>query len=164
MDRHYEPLWSYVGYLTGGAAEAEDILHQAFLVLFDRLAVGESIDPEAGKWLRGAVRNLVHAWWRQKRRLPQDLADRLELLAAEADDAPTAAAKAELRAALEHCLGTLEPDDRQFVAGHYEEGLRITEIAGRMQVNAATARVRLFRLRQALRTCVQSQLAGRATP
>ncbi len=105
------------------------------------------------------VRNLVRGWWRDKQKLPQDLADRLHELAAEADDVSETAAMAELVAALEHCLGKLAPAARRFVAARYEEGLQITQIAERENLNAATARVQLFRIRQHLKACVEAALA-----
>ena len=164
VDRHYEPLWGYVGLLTGGASDAEDILHQAFLLAFDRLAAGREFEGEPAKWLRGTVRNLVRVWWRQRRKLPQDVADRLKLLADQADDIPTTVANKELRAALARCMGKLGPHDRQLLARRYEQGLRVTAIAQQMRRNAATVRVRLFRIRQALKLCVEAQLAhGGAT-
>ena len=160
VDRHYDGLWSYVSYLTRGADETEDLVHQAFLLAFERLAEGVEFRGDVGRWLRGAARNLVRAWWREKRKLPQDVADRLALLADEADDALTNVAKSEVRAALEHCLGKLPDPDRHLVAQRYERGLRVTAIAEELERNAASIRVRLFRIRQALKACVEGQLAG----
>lgn len=162
VEQYYGDLWSYVSFLTGGSADGEDILHQAFLLAFDRLAEGDTGErriANPGKWLRGTIRNLVHAWWRQKRKLPRDLADQLEQLAAQADDATTAAVKAEMEAALEHCLGMLSQTAQRLVSARYDEGLRITQIAEQMNLNAATARVRLFRIRTGLKTCVETVLS-----
>ena len=164
VDRHYDGVWAYVGALAGGAAEAEDIVHQAFLAAFDRLAAEKEFTSDAGAWLRATARNMVYTWWRERRRMPQDVADRLRQVADEADDALTRAAKAEVRAALAHCLEKLPEADRQLVAGRYEQGLRITHMAKQLQQNVATVRVRLFRIRQALKRCVEARLAhGGAT-
>lgn len=157
VDEHYAGLWSYVRALTGGTAECEDILHEAFLAAFDRLADGRDLGRNPPAWLRGVVRNQVHVWWRQKAKLPQDVADRLKLLAEEADGLPERLVQAETHAALERCLSKLPADDRRFVAQRYQEGLRVTQLAERWKLNVATARVRLFRLRQALKTCLESQ-------
>ena len=164
VDRHYDGLWAYVGALTGGATEAEDIVHQAFLAAFDRLAAGTEFEGDPGRWLRATARHMVYAWWRHQRRMPQDVADRLRQVADEADDALTRAARREVQAALDQCLGKLPDQDRRLVAERYEQGLRVTEIAERLERNAATVRVRLFRIRQALRRCVEAVLAkGGAT-
>ncbi len=159
MDRHYEGVWRYARFLTRGAAEAEDMVHEAFLLAFDRLAAGQEFAGDPGAWLRGAVRNLVRAWWRERRKLPQDVVEQLGVLAEEADAALAAAVGQELRAALDHCLGLLGAEDRDLVARRYERGMRITEIAEELRRNAATVRVQLFRIRQALKECVEAQLA-----
>ena len=159
VDRHYEGVWRYARFLTRGAAEAEDMVHEAFLLAFDRLVEGQEFTGDAGAWLRGTLRNLVRSWWRERQKLPQDVADRLGLLAEEADTALTVAAGEELRAALDHCLGLLAPEDGELVAQRYQRGLRITQIAEELRRNAATVRVQLFRIRQALKECVEGQLA-----
>ena len=157
VNEHYEPLWSYASFLTGGAADAEDITHQAFLLVFDRLATERRID-DAGLWLRGVVRNLVRAWWRAKRALPQDLADQLSRLAEEVEDAATADSRTEREAALASCLEKLSADERQIVTARYEDGLRIKQIAERESLNVATARVKLFRIRERLKSCIEMTL------
>ena len=164
MDRHYEGVWRYARFLTRGAAEAEDLVHEAFLIAFDRLMEGQEFTGDAGAWLRGTLRNLVKSWWRERQKLPQDVADRLGLLADETEEAWASLAGEELRAALDHCLGLLGPEDRDLVARRYEQGTRINRIAEELRRNAATVRVQLFRIRQALKECVEGQLAkGLAT-
>lgn len=164
VDRHYDSAWAYVSALTSGADEAEDIVHQAFLAAFDRLAAGRAFTGDPGRWLRATGRNLVYAWWRQRRRMPQDVADRLKQVADEADDALTRAARREVQAALDQCLDELAEEDRLLVAERYEQGLRVTEMAERLRCKAATLRVRLFRIRQGLRRCVDAVLSqGGAT-
>jgi RNA polymerase sigma-70 factor (ECF subfamily) len=158
VDRHYDGVWAYAAALTGGAAEAEDIAHQAFLAAFDRLAAGREFEGDPGAWLRATARNMVYSWWRQQRRMPQDVADRLLQVADEADDALTRAARAEVQAALGECLGKLPAADRRLVAERYEHGRRITDIARELREKAVTLRVRLFRIREALRRCVEAAL------
>lgn len=158
VDEHYEPLWSYVSVLTRGASETEDITHQAFLLAFDRLSSELTID-DPGRWLRGVVRNLVRAWWREQRKMPLDLADQLCRLAEAADDSAPAELTAEREAALTECLERLTADERRVVEARYQDGLRITQIAERERLNVATARVKLFRIRERLKTCVESKVA-----
>ena len=148
-----------MGYLTGGSRDREDLLHEAFLLAFDRLAAGIEFQGDPGRWLRGVLRNLARAWWRKKRKVPDDLADHLKRLADRADDVPSLAASRELNAALNHCLGTLRPAERRLVAERYEQGLRVTAIAKQLRRNVATVRVQLYRIRQSLKLCVEAQLA-----
>lgn len=164
MDAHYEGVWAYVSFLTSGSNDTEDLVHQAFLLAFERLAKGEGFSGDPGKWLRGVARNLVYAWWRRQRRMPNGLADKLKLVMDESDDAATMASMAELRTALDRCLAKLPADDRALVAKRYEEGLRIVAIAEALKANVSSIRVRLFRIRQALKLCIERQLPGWSTP
>lgn len=153
-------MWSYVNLLTGGLPDSEDLTHQAFLLAFDRLASEDRTIEDMGKWLRGVVRNLVRAWWREKRRLPQHLAEQIYELAEQAESLPDQVARAELADALQRCLNQLTPAARRLVVARYEQGLPIHQIAHEESLNVATARVRLFRIRDALRTCLESSLGG----
>ena len=164
VDRNYDPLWSYGHFLTGGTPDSEDILHQAFLLAHDYLANGGTFRVGPGKWLRGVVRNLVRTWWSEKRKMPRDLAGRLAFLAGQDERGATAVVPEELMAALEHCLGKLGADDRTLVSKRYEQGLRIVAIAERMQCNVTTLRVRLFRVRQSLKACVETVLSRGGVP
>ena len=159
LERYYDQLWSYVRFLTGGSTDSEDIVHQVFLRAHDRLASGENFRVRADVWLRGAARNLVRAWWREKRRLPENLADRLPFVAEQDKRGTSTTTSEEMMTALEHCLGKLSVDDQLLVSKRYEEGLQIVAIATQIQCNAATLRVRLFRIRQGLKRCMESILS-----
>lgn len=158
VDEHYEPLWSYVSFLTRGATEAEDITHQAFLLAFDRLLDEKAID-DMGLWLRGVARNLVRAWWREKRKLPARVADYLCRLAEEADSGSLEELRSERQAALAKCMQKLSSDELQLVQARYRDGLKLTQIAKLNAANEATTRVRLFRIRERLKTCIELALA-----
>jgi RNA polymerase sigma-70 factor (ECF subfamily) len=160
VDGHYVSLHSYVRFLSGASAETEDIVQQAFLLAYDRLAAGREFEGDAGLWLRGTARNLVLAWWRQKRNIPEKLALYLARLAERADDPHASAARAELTAALRRCLEKLNPDDRLLVAKRYEEDMGATEIAETSQRNVTTVYVRLHRIRRGLKRCVEAALSG----
>ena len=157
IDAHYQAVWQYVLTLTRGASEAEDLTHEAFLLAFDRLVERRPIDSP-GLWLRGVVRNLVKEWWRKKRRLPIELAEQLRQLAEDVDNS-SEELRAGREAALTRCLEKLTDDERQLMRARYEDGLRITQIAEQQEANAETMRVRLFRIRERLKTCVELTFA-----
>lgn len=160
VDDHYEPLLRYAQFLLGRSGPVEDVVHQTFLLAFDRLAVGQPFQDDPGKWLRGAVRNLVRDVWRQQRKLPQDVADQLQQVVHQADEAGDAIDRSLVREALHRCLERLDGGDRDLIGRHYAGGSQISEIARRGELNAATLRVRLFRIRQGLKSCIEGQFAG----
>lgn len=161
MDRHYGSVWACVSVLTARSADTEDLVHQAFLLAFERLADGGGFTGDPGKWLGGTARHLVFAWWREKRRMPETVAQRLEaLVAREDEDALSRADRAEVRAALHQCLARLSEEERYLVRQHYEEDEGLVRIAESLRLNAVTVRTRLHRIRQALRRCLEAALSG----
>jgi len=160
VDDHYEALLRYARFLLGRRGPIEDVVHQAFLLAFDRLAAGQPFQDDPGKWLRGTVRNLVRDVWRQQRKLPQDVADQLQQVVLQADEAGDAIDRTRVQEALRRCLERLEAGDRDLIGQHYAGGAQISEIARREELNAATLRVRLFRIRQGLKFCIEGHFAG----
>lgn len=156
--QHYKSVWAYVTLLTNRSDETEDLVHQAFLLAFDRLADGVEFTGDPGRWIRGTARNLAFAWWREKRKTPGELLERLGTVT-EGSEGPFArAAKAEVSDALRDCLGKLSGEERELVRRRYEDGDRITRIAEDGQASAVSLRARLYRIRQALKRCVEAQL------
>lgn len=82
FDSWYESMVRYAVRLTGSVDEAEEIVQEAFLSLFDELAAGKSIEnPRAWTFCvvrRGAGKRLQH---HLKREVPLDEVDLLDRLA-----------------------------------------------------------------------------------
>jgi DNA-directed RNA polymerase specialized sigma24 family protein len=55
VDDHYEALSSYAHSLLGEKQDVEDVVHQAFMLTFERLADGLPFEGEPARWLRGCV-------------------------------------------------------------------------------------------------------------
>lgn len=160
VDSEYEAVSSYARFLTGSGDHVEDLVHEAFLLAFDRLAEGNPFTGDPGKWLRGTLRNLVKGWWRERIRLPQDVADQLADVAQRADDLGESLDRQAMAAALERCIEKLSAEDQDLIARRYQQDDRVGRIAERLRINESTVRVRLFRARQALKDCVESQFSG----
>lgn len=160
VDRHYGSVWACVSVLTARSADTEDLVHQAFLLAFERLADGVEFAGDPGQWLRGTARHLVYAWWRQKRSMPEALAARLEAMLQREEDPFSRAARAEIATALRQCLDKLSAEERQLVQRRYEAGEGLVRIAEALQLHAVTVRTRLHRIRQALRHCLDAALSG----
>ena len=135
VDDHYEPLLSYAHFLLGHREQVEDVVQQAFMLAFDRLADSQAFRGNPWKWLRGTVRNLVYDVWRQPRRLLQDVADLLHQVVLEADEAGDGMDRSRVREALRRCLDTLGEGDRRLIDQRYEKGWRIFKIARQMKIS-----------------------------
>lgn len=159
VERYYEDLWTYSAYLMGGrTGDAEDILQEAFLAVFDRLAKGGGFTGDPGLWLRGVVRNLVRQWWRDKKRVPAVAVEEFMNLAEATDSSLDASLQDELMDALTLCIQQLEEPERRLVSKRYQGDFDADEAARSTGVNVKTVYVRLFRIRSWLKECVEKHV------
>jgi RNA polymerase sigma-70 factor (ECF subfamily) len=143
-DRTARALWAFVFRATGHAADADDIVSEAFCRLLqsaDRLAG----DDECRRYVFRIAGNLVVDRWRKQRRdQEQPIAEHPALLAPnplEADDVVASFAK-------------LTEHDRVLLWLAYVEGHSHAEIAATVGVRTGSVKVLLSRARERLRRLV----------
>ncbi|MDA0284608.1 MAG: sigma factor-like helix-turn-helix DNA-binding protein, partial [Planctomycetota bacterium] len=61
--------------------------------------------------------------------------------------------------ALRHCVEKLQENDREIVRAHYETELSLAEISAEAGRSVGALKQVLFRVRRALRACIERQLA-----
>jgi RNA polymerase sigma-70 factor (ECF subfamily) len=145
-DRHASLLLRLLTRVLGASQEAEDVLHEVFLEVWERAG-----DYDPG---RGSVRA-----WLVMRARSRGL-DRLRALGrARAAQLPSASSAAPEPStpdllSVRQALGSLAPDLRQLLVLGYFEGMSSAEIAERQQLAIGTVKSRVARalaeLRQAL--------------
>jgi RNA polymerase sigma-70 factor (ECF subfamily) len=139
--------------------QAEDVLHDAFISIWQR---AESFNPARGEgrgWVYSVVRNaalnLVRSGARQVD-VSEDAAEAIDDQAALAAYA-SAGDPFELRAdlgRLDNCLQGLEPARRDCILYAYVEGCSHGEIAERLQTPLGTVKAWIQRGMRALRECM----------
>jgi RNA polymerase sigma-70 factor (ECF subfamily) len=142
---HHERFLRFVARRTGNRADAEDVLHAAYLrVLRLELPEGEG----AVRWFQRVLRNaLVDA---ARRRGVEERA-----LEREAAEGPAAVAPDELDAAVCACvldvLPAVKPEYAALLRAVDLEGRAVADAAAEQSITPNNASVRLHRARQALR-------------
>jgi len=154
--RHYwSPLVAYVTKLLDDKAEAEDVVQDTFLDLWNRSARWESSGSVVA-FLYQVARHLALNRARRRRvrwRWASEVKDRVQ------PQSPPAALetieRAELAAAIDEAIQTLPPRRREVFTLAYLHGLRHSEIAVVMGLSRQTAKnqmsAALSQLRQSLR-------------
>lgn len=137
---------------------AEDIVQETLLIAIRKR---ESYVAEAdfGLWLVSIARNVwfrerEKAGTRRRRFVPQPV----EELAIELADVPAETWDRET-AALRRCVAKLGDEDRTLLQRHFTDGEGYEAVAAALSRTLAWVKVRMHRLRKALLTCVQRQLA-----
>lgn len=151
--RSEREIFRYVVALVPNVADAEDIVQQAALALwekFDDYDPGQPFTPWACRFALNKARQWMERHQRWKALLDRGLAE--ELAARHEALRPEFEAKL---GRLEGCLGQLPKDQRALVEGYYYRREDIARLAtGSGRTVAATYKA-LQRIRQALQSCIE---------
>ena len=153
--RSERELFRYVAALVPNVADAEDIVQQTAIVLWEKF---DAYDPTQSftPWACRFALNKARQWIERRQRwqalldhgLAEELAHRRQELQPEF----------ELRLKhLEACLGELPPTQRSLVEGYYYERTDIASLAQDSGRTVAATYKMLQRIRQALQICVENQ-------
>ena len=152
-----------VGYAYGllrDHARAEDVVHDAYLVVMDKYDQFEE-GTSMIAWCRTIVRFKISETVRRERRLIP-LEERILNDAVE-NAFQTTQRDADVRLddgsneALEYCLSRLKEAHQTMIAACYKEQLTYEELATRFNLNVETVRKRLYRIRTSLRDCAEKR-------
>ncbi|MEM7809967.1 MAG: sigma-70 family RNA polymerase sigma factor [Planctomycetota bacterium] len=159
LTRHYAAIRRHLIILVGDLGDAEDLMQETALVLWDRF---ETHDPDASflAWAKGVATNLARNFLRKRYRNPRkQVGFTPGALASLAKVSEGAAELFELRLEkLEDCLAKLSERDRRMVWECYGNGTKIVAFASRHDKSAGTVRSRLHRLRERLHDCISRKM------
>ncbi len=153
--RSEREIFRYVAALIPNATDAEDIVQQTALALwekFDAYDPGQPFTPWACRFALNKARQWMERRQRWQALLDQGLAEELAQRRQELQP--------ELERRLRHlegCLGRLPPVQRALVEGYYYERADIESLARRMGRTVEATYKALQRIRQGLQVCVEGQ-------
>ncbi|MDP3073032.1 MAG: sigma-70 family RNA polymerase sigma factor [Opitutaceae bacterium] len=153
---HEPAIRAFVRRLVPSRADADDVLQEAALVLWDKF--DEFRDGlEFRAWAFGVARFKVLSWLRDRRRDRLVLSEEVvELIAIETEkDEPHLARQ---RTTLELCVEKLAPPQRDLLLAAYQPDSRIHEVAANSGRTVAGFYQWLHRIRQMLLECVRREL------
>jgi RNA polymerase sigma-70 factor (ECF subfamily) len=158
-DRFSGPLYSAALHILQDAAEAQDIVHDAFITLWEKASTFERTRGSAFSWSVTLVRNRAIDRIRMRRRraellaesVPEDLGYGTDGGAPSADDAAVQGDNARL---VRSAIAELPAEQRRALELAFFGGLTQEEIARRLQEPLGTVKARirrgLLKLREAL--------------
>jgi RNA polymerase sigma factor (sigma-70 family) len=156
FDRYYAEIHGYVARRLG-ASRAEDVASETFLVAFDRRRRYDLAYPSARPWLYGIASNLVARHRRAEVRRYRALS-RADVTHAVDSDAERVARRLDaraLRGRLGAALAEVAARDREVLLLVAWAQLSLEETARALGIPAGTARSRLHRARQRMRTALE---------
>jgi RNA polymerase sigma-70 factor (ECF subfamily) len=159
--RSEREIFRYVAVLVPNVADAEDIVQQTALALWEKF---DAYDPDQPftPWACRFALNKTKQWIERRQRwqalleggLAEELAQRREEL------------RSEIETRLKHlegCLNKLPAEQRSMVEGYYYRRDGIEKLAEETDRTVAAAYKTLQRIRQALQTCIENAAKGVAS-
>jgi RNA polymerase sigma-70 factor (ECF subfamily) len=155
---------AFLGRFSGHPDVVDDLAQETFLRAFTNL---DSFDGRAPflAWVAGIARNLALEHLRKEsRRLARQnarLADAMAAWRAQGPESESTTPEGHERyvRAIQGCLGGLPPKSAEAIDRHYFRGEPAVNLARRLKTSANAVHQLLFRVRQALRRCVEKRLA-----
>ena len=152
--RSEREIFRYVAALVPNMTDAEDIVQQTALTLWEKFDAYDPTQPFT-PWACRFALNKARQWIERRQRwqallehgLAEELAQRRQELQPEFERRLTH---------LEACLGKLPPGQRSLVAAYYYERTDVESLAGRSGRTVAATYKMLQRIRQALQLCVEN--------
>lgn len=149
-DHYSRPLFALAVRILNDSREAEDIVHDGFLSVWEKARDFDHVKGAPFSWIVTMVRNRAIDRLRSRKR-------RAELLAASApadlgydeslsaNEAAESAERSESSAAIRQAVHTLPPEQRQALELAFFSGLTQQEIAARLQQPLGTIKARIRR-------------------
>ena len=161
---HHARVRAYLWKFVRQPDAADELAQDTFLEAFRSLATYRG-DASFGVWLIGIARNRALPYLRtEARRRAREGASLDATVAswrcdrAEAD-AHVLAERTEELETLATCVEGLPPRSRQLIEDYYTRGMNAAQIAAARDHGHGSVRMKLMRLRQALRRCVEERLS-----
>ena len=143
--------------------EAQDLAQEVFLIAFRKLAEIDQSQP-LRPWLCTIAANLIRNHRRKHRAQPIGGSSDaiLQLLDSEIESLTPDWHDNALTDALKRCLERLGEEARRLIRLRYEDGLDIAEIRSSLGGKHSAITMKLHRLREQLRICIEGKLKGEA--
>src|SRR5262245_4179709 len=137
-----------------GCSESEDIADETINRVARKVReVSENYTGDPALYFYGVAQNVFKEWLRSRRRAPEiPVVSRSEEIETEYQ-------------CLERCLDQLDPERRDLIVQYYEgekQGkiLQRRKLAERFGVGTNTLRIRAYRIREALQSCMKNCIGG----
>ncbi len=152
-------LHAFILSMVWNPADADDVLQETNLVLWEKVAEFDAAQPFL-PWAMRFAQFQAMAWLKRHRRQTERLVfddDLAKLLADEAvREEPAFDAR---QHALASCLQKLTPEQRKLIARRYEPGSSVNAMAEAANSTAKAVSDKLRRIRQALLKCIEKTIA-----
>ncbi len=162
VERYQRRLRAALAFRCLSAEEAEEFTQDAFVQAYARLA---TFQPDAAffPWLKTIALNALRLELRRRERRGRHGRAYLQQLLLENATDDEDVVEERRRSALGDCLGELSDDHARLLRRRYADDAGLDELARAAGASVGAMKVRLFRLRESLRDCIERRIAAAGT-
>ena len=151
-------VFAYLAVRLSNRHEAEDMTQEVFLTAFKKIKSFDANMPIA-PWLRGIAVNILRNHWRKKKALTAGSSSELEALVNERIN--TRGSDEEYMLELMNaCISEADEESAKLIQLRYQQEKSLKYIIGEMKINHSTLTMRLHRIRESLRKCINKKMAA----
>lgn len=160
LSLHADVFRALVGFQVSDGL-AEEILQATFVTAYQKLSTYEVGRLTLRSWLKAIARNHLLKELREQRRFAKQGGANLKVAVIDTalEDAARFEAVETAHARLRDCLDKLDEPSRRLIEDRYLRRTSVPELAQRERRPEGWVSVKLFRIRQALRRCMEMDLA-----
>lgn len=163
VDEHQAAIRAFLVSRINDPFEAHDLAQNVFLIAFRKLSKIDATRP-IRPWLLGIAANEIRNHRRKRRAVPMGShAEIAQLLDAEIESGNAGWESGTVFDALDRCLAGLGDRARELLRLRYEEGMDLAEIRSSLGGKHSAITMKLHRLREQLRTCIERRLEEEAS-
>jgi RNA polymerase sigma-70 factor (ECF subfamily) len=158
LKRHHSQVFGYVLALVHSTADAEDILQQASLTMWEKFDQFD-LDTNFGAWACSIARYKALNWLKARRRHQQVFTDALEVEVTAAYAAITIDEVDERTDALRGCVEELPPDQQKLLYDCYDGERAVAGVAEQLGRTVHSIHSSLRNIRHKLAECIRRRLS-----
>jgi len=159
----HDHLFAFLYLLGVRDADVDDVAQEVTVEIYRSLARYEPDQPFL-PWMRAVARNVTSKHWRSKRRRREHMTRFRELVEERLEAGPVAEATEGFAVgALRTCMERLQQRQKRVLDLRYRDGMDSSRIAETLGMTSSGVRTVLARVRDALKSCVESARGAGAT-
>lgn len=161
VERYQGMVFSLAFRMVGHREDAEELAQSAFVKAYQHLA-GFRGDSKFSTWLYTITSSVCLSFLRKRKLETYSLDQERVFSAADSQAGHYSANQVETkskRQLLQQAIAQLSPDDARLISLFYQGEQSLEEIGQIMELSANTAKVKLHRARQRLKTILETQFA-----
>ena len=158
INRYQNKVFVFLVVRLNSRHEAEDMTQEVFLTAYKKINSFDSSQPML-PWLRGIALNILRNFWRKKKAISAGGQEELQILIDKHIHENTPEDKSPyLIELMMSCLSEADNDSQNLIEMRYKEEKPISEITGMLKLNHSTLTMRLHRIRDELKKCINRKM------